>query len=196
MNAHNGSRFRLAAILAPIVALALASFWVVEVMRRSSDEIIARPERMEPDFYVDQFNYVKMTRTGSAQYHISGARLTHNPQDDSYDIERPVLRSFRSNAEPMVIRSKRAWVNSDNSEVHMFGDVHMDRPATPVRERLQLFSEQVVVLPDDDAMKSDKPVTITFGESMLKGTGMFANNATGEFQLHNNVHGTYQAPPR
>jgi lipopolysaccharide export system protein LptC len=196
MSAHSGARFRLVAILAPVLALALASFWVVEVMRRSADDFVERPPRVEPDFYVDQFSYVRMSRTGEAQYHLSGARLTHNPQDDSYDIQLPVVRSVRNAEEPMVARSQRAWVNSDSSEIHMFEDVHMERPATADRERFQLRSEHMLVLPDDDAMKTDVPVTITLGKSHLSGTGMLANNATREFRLHNKVHGTYQAPDR
>lgn len=184
------------AILAPVTALALASFWVVEVMRRSADDFIERPQRTEPDFYVDQFNYVKMSRSGAAQYHLSGARLTHNPRDDSYDIQLPVVRSLRDSEEPMVVKSRRAWVNSDSSEVHMFNEVHMDRPATADRERLQLRSEHMLVLPDDDAMKTNVPVKITLGASQLSGTGMFANNATRELSLHNKVHGAYQAPKR
>lgn len=193
---HSVGRFRLVAILAPTIVLALASFWVLEVMRRSAPDFVDHSQRVEPDFYVEQFNYVKMSRTGEAQYHLSGERLTHNPRDDSYDVAAPVVRSVRSDGEPMMIRAERAWVNSDSSEIHLFDDVHMDRPATKDRERVQLRSQHVIVLPDDDAMRSDKHVEITHGRSVLTGTGMVANNASGEFRLRSNVHGTYQPPPR
>lgn len=191
---HSSSRFRLVAVLAPLIAIALASFWVVEVMRRSSGEFVEPAPRAEPDFYVEKFNYVKMSRVGEARYHLSGSRLTHNPVDDSYDVTEPVLRSVRNTGEPMTVTAQRAWVNSDSSEIHLFHEVHIDRPATPDRERLQLHTDHLIVLPDDDVMKSDKPVRITQGKSVLNGTGMFANNATGEFRLHNKVHGTYQPP--
>jgi len=191
---HSSSRFRLVAILAPLIAIALSSFWVVEVMRRSGGDFTEQPARTEPDFYVEKFNYVKMSRAGQAQYHLSGSRLTHDPVDDSYDIVDPVLRSVRAAGEPTTVTARRAWVNSDSSEIRLFDDVHIDRPATPDRERLQLHTEYLVVLPDDDVMKSDKPVRITKGKSVLNGTGMFANNATGEFRLHSKVHGTYQPP--
>lgn len=193
---HSSSRFRLVAILAPTIALALASFWVLEVARRSASDGGAASQRVEPDFYVEQFNYVKLSRTGDAQYHLSGARLTHNPRDDSYDVSAPVVRSSRSEGEPMTIRAERAWINSDSSEIHLFDNVHMDRPAVGERPRVQLRSQHVIVLPDDDAMTSDKRVEILHGPSVLTGTGMYANNASGEFRLRSKVHGTYQPRPR
>ncbi|RJF99694.1 LPS export ABC transporter periplasmic protein LptC [Noviherbaspirillum saxi] len=192
----NGRRFRLIAILAPLVALALGSFWLFEVMRRASDEVIPTPERKEPDFYVEKFSYVKMTKSGKAQYHFSGTRMTHNPQDDSYDIELPVVKNLRGANGPMTLRAKRATVNSDNSQIHMYENVRMDRPATADSEAMRLLSDYLLVLPDDDVVKSDKPVEIHLGQSVLTGTGMFANNATRELRLAGNVHGTYQAPQR
>lgn len=196
MNEPSARRFRIVAILAPLIALALGSFWLLEVMHRSASDAIPTPERKEPDFYVEKFSYLKMTKTGQAQYHFTGAKMTHNPVDDSYDIEQPVINNVGSEHGQITMRADRARVNSDNSEVHMYSNVHMDRPATATTEALHARSEYLLVLPDDDVAKTDKPVEILIGRSKLTGTGMVANNATREFRLASNVHGTYQAPQR
>lgn len=189
-------RFRLAVILSLLSALALASFWLFEVMRRAADETSPDAKRTEPDFYAENFSYIKISSTGKAQYHISGTRLTHNPQDDSYDITLPVIRNVRGEEPPLTIRSERATVNNDNSQVHLYDDVQMDRPSSPRNQPMHVTSEYMLVLPDDDIVKTDKPVEITLGSSRLTGTGMLANNATRELHLASNVHGTYQAPAR
>lgn len=191
-------RFRLAAIIAILIALALGSFWLFEVLRRAGDKAMPAAERKEPDFYVENFSYVKIGKTGKAQYHFSGAKMTHNPQDDSYDIVLPVINSVgkESGRGPMVVRAERATVNNDNSEIHLYENVQMDRPATANAQPMHVRSEYMLVLPDDDIVKTDKPVKISVGQSVLTGTGMVANNATRELQLSNNVHGTYQAPQR
>jgi lipopolysaccharide export system protein LptC len=196
MSARSPMRFRLVAILAPTIALALGSFWLLEVMRRTAGGFLPSPQRSEPDFYVEKFNYVKMSKTGSAQYHISGTRLTHNPEDDSYDITLPVINNLGNVQAPMTIRSERAQVNSDNSQVRLYDNVHMDRPASPTNEPMHAKTEYLLVLPDDDVMRTDKPVELTLGRSKLTGTGMMANNATRELRLTSNVHGTYQASAR
>lgn len=189
-------RIRFFMTLAPLVVLALASFWLYEVMRRATDTVVPNPERNEPDFYVEKFSYVKLSKTGSAQYHFSGERLTHNPQDDSYDILNPVVNNISNADAPMTIRAERARVNSDNSQVHLYQNVRMDRPGTATAEPVRIRTEYMLVLPDEDIMKTDKPVEITTDRAKLTGTGMVANNATREFNLTSNVHGTYQPPVR
>jgi len=189
-------RFRFVMTLAPLVVLALGSFWLYEVMRRATDDVIPNPERSQPDFYVEKFSYVKLSKTGAAQYHFAGERLTHNPQDDSYDIVRPVLNNISNTESPVTIRAERARVNSDNSQVHLYDNVRMDRQASPTTQPIHVRSEYMLVLPDDDVVKTHKAVEITAGQSKLTGIGMFANNATREFRLTSNVHGTYQAPVR
>jgi lipopolysaccharide export system protein LptC len=184
-------------VMSLMIVLALGSFWLLEVMRRSSSDFVPNVPRSEPDFYVEKFSYVKMSRTGEARYHISGARLTHNPQDDSYDVELPVINNKgSSNGSPTIVRAERARIDGDNSKVHLYDNVHMDRPASPNSDRLQVKSEYMLVLPDEDVVRTDKPVEITLGQSTLNGIGMFANNATRELRLSSNVHGTYQARAR
>lgn len=187
-------RFRLAVILALLAAMALGSFWLMEVMRRSASDATPSRARTEPDFYVEKFSYVKLAHNGKVQYHFTGAKLTHNPQDDSYDIQHPVIHSVGEAQVPMTMRSDRAHVNSDNSRVQLYDNVQLDRPPSADIKHLHIKSEYLLVLPDDDVMQTDKPVDILFDRSKLSGTGMFANNATREFRLMSNVHGTYQAP--
>lgn len=189
-------RFRVLVVFALTGALALGSFWLLEVMRRAASDFIATPDRSEPDFYVEKFNYVKISKTGKAQYHFSGDRLTHNPVNDSYDVTHPVVRNIGTAKTPMKMWSERAHVNSDSSEIHMHDDVHIDRPATGDSEHMHVKSDYMLLLPDDEIMKTHKPAEITVGQSILTGTGMVANNATRELRLSSNVHGTYQAPAR
>lgn len=198
MNAEQSARrFRLAMMMALMIALALGSFWVLEVMRRSAGDFVPDTARTEPDFYVEKFSYVKLSGSGEARYHISGTRLTHNPKDDSYDIEQPLISNqSTTNPSPTTLRADRARVDSDYSRVHLYDNVHLDRPASPTNDDFHLTSEYLLLLPDDDVMQTDRRVDIKSGRATLTGIGMYANNATRQFRLASNVHGTYQAPPR
>lgn len=185
-------RFRLLVVLAPLIGIALGSFWLLEVMRRSADVDVPARMRTEPDFYVDRFSYVKVSPEGRPEYRFSGERMTHNPQDDTYDIRKPLFSSIAEGRSPTTLRAERAHVSNDNSEVHLYDNVHMDRPASGNSQELQVKSEYMLLLPDDDVVRSDKQVVITLGPSILTGTGMYANNAARELRLNSSVHGTYQ----
>jgi lipopolysaccharide export system protein LptC len=190
----SAKRVRLVLVITLGAALTLGSFWVLEMMRKGADDSMPALPRNEPDYYVEKFNFVRMSQSGQARYNISGKRLTHNPADDSFEIQLPVINSLGSDRPPMTVRAQRALVNDDSSKVHLYDDVHIDRPATPAAEHFHVKSDYLLVLPDDDVMQTDKPVDITLGTSRLTGTGMLANNATRELRVSGNVHATYQSP--
>jgi lipopolysaccharide export system protein LptC len=188
------NRFRLAIMVALGVAITLGSFWVLEVMRRGTMDAFPSTPRVDPDFYAEKFSYVRMSPSGKAQYSVSGKKLIHNPVDDSYEIELPVLNSLSAERPPMTARAKRALITDDHTKVHLYDDVEVDRPPTPAAQHFRLETEYLLILPDEDIMKSDKLVDMTLGTSKLKGVGMVANNATRELRLSSNVHATYQPP--
>ena len=188
-------RIRMLLLLAFAIALALGSFWVVEALRKGLSDSLPNIPRNEPDYFVEKFKFVRMTATGQVHYAISGTRMTHNPQDFSYEIQQPTLKSINENQPPITIRADRAVAEQDNSKVHLYDNVQMDRPASGPTEHFHLASEYLLALPDDDVMQTDKPVEITLGTSILTGTGMYINHATREFRLANNVRGVYQPPP-
>lgn len=195
-NGQATNRVRLGVILALLTTLALGSFWILEVLRRSSNEAVFDMPKDEPDYTVEKFNFVRMSKTGEARYNISGMKLAHYPENDSFEIQQPVLNSLAKNQSPMTLRAERAIVDNTGDKIHMYHNVQMDRPASGASDHFHLASDYLLLLPNEDIMQTDKPVDITFGPTKLKGVGMFANNATREFRLSNNVHGTYQPPMR
>jgi lipopolysaccharide export system protein LptC len=186
-------RFRLALIIAFLMVCALGSFWVHEVMRRSAPETAVPAKSGEPDYTVDNFVYVKMSREGRPRYSVSGTRLTHFPKDDTFEIARPVLDSRNNPDSPMTVRAQRALSDRDASQVRMLDGVVVDRPATAKAEQFQLTTEFLLVLPDDEVARTDRPVEMRLGRSTLTGVGAWLNNATREFRMAQQTHAVYQA---
>lgn len=188
-------RLRLALILVLVGALALGSFWVLELMRKSTEDGMPQTARSEPDYYVENFSFIKMSPAGTMRYQISGQRLTHYPLDDSYEIRQPRIHSMSEAALPLTMQAQRARVEDDNSKIHLYDKVEIDRPASGDAAAFHLASEYLLFLPDDDVMQSDQTVHLTLGKSTLSGAGMFANNATRELRLSGNVRGMFQTKP-
>lgn len=193
-NLRSTYRLRFMLLLVLFVMAALGSIWMVQVMNRDTDELLPKPTRVEPDYYVEKFNYVQMSPTGQPRYNISGDLLTHNPVDDSFDIQKPVVHSLDQEKPPMNLRADRGRVEDDNSKVHLYGNVNADRPKTVMAEKFHLKSEYLLLLPDDDVMQTDLPVDLTLGQSTLQGTGMSFNNSTRVLKMFSNVHGVF--PPK
>lgn len=98
MNDTRATAYRVRMISALVVAalLALGSYWVLDVMRRSTEDSLPNAKRSDPDYYVDTFTFIRLNETGKTRYRIAGERLTHNPQDDSHDILQPRITNLRT----------------------------------------------------------------------------------------------------
>ncbi len=194
-NLRTTYRFRFLLLLILFILLALGSFWLVQVMNKHTEDSLPKVARAEPDYFVEHFNYVQMSPSGLPRYNISGDLLTHNPLDDSFDVQKPLIHSLDKEKPPMNLRANRGKIEDNNSKVHLYGDVNADRPKTPKADNFHLKSEYLLLLPDDDVMQSDQPVELTLGQSILHGTGMDFNNSTRVLKLFSKVHGVFPPTP-
>jgi lipopolysaccharide export system protein LptC len=180
-----------------IALIALGSFWLLEVMRRADVEGNSpSTPRDEPDYYVENFNLIRLPNDGKANYHMTGARLTHIPANDSFEIALPQVSSFGEQETPINIRAQKAIVeqkdktgNSDrlHDKIHLYGDVQVDKPASAHSSMLQVYSDYLLFLPDDDVLKTDKEVTIYTEGAAIQAIGLLANNRDQQVTLLSKV---------
>jgi lipopolysaccharide export system protein LptC len=182
------NRLRLLVLFLMALSLALGSFWLLEVLRRNVDSSGPDAVRTDPDYYVDNFNFVRTSKIGQARYSIAGVRLTHFPKEDTYEITLPVMKSLNPEKPSITMVAQRATANSDASKVEMFTDVNADRPLSKFAPHFHLKSEYLEVFPDDDVVQTNLAVDIVQGNAEALGVGMYANDATLHFILFNNVH--------
>jgi lipopolysaccharide export system protein LptC len=181
-------RYRALTLLLLAAVMALGSFWLLEIVRKSGSDAAPATVRTDPDYYVENFNFVRLSATGEAEYNISGKRMVHNPTDDTHVVDTPVVNSLSKSRPPMTVRADRALIEPDAVKVHLYDNVRLDRPKTPKADYFHMESNYLLVLPDEDVLRTDKPVRMTLGNAQLSGTGMVANIATGELNLASQVH--------
>jgi len=189
----SSSRLRLVVLILLAAAMASGSaLWLLEVVRRGGNNGAADAARSDPDYFVENFNFVRTGKTGQARYSITGIKLTHFPKEDNYLIDLPVVKTLSVDRPSMTMRAQRGIANSDASDVQMYDNVQVDRPLSKFAPHFHLTSEYLQFFPDDDVVQTDKPVVITQDNTVLTGEGMYANNATLMFTLARNVHAVMQ----
>lgn len=187
-------RWRLLFTMLAALFFASGSFWLLQAMRGQEGGAQLGGRSSEPDYIVDNFSFVRMTKTGQPAYVISGTRLTHNPIDDISVIEQPVLQGMTTEHPRMTMRADRARVLHEQDQVDLSGNVDVQRPATALSKPMRIRTEALTVLPDEEIMKTDLPVVMTLGGATVRSTGMLANNATQQLHLSSSGHMTW--PPR
>ena len=185
-------RWRLLLTLTVGTFIALGSFWLLEVVQRE-DPKLGGGDLSEPDYIVEKFSFVRMTPEGKPRYLFYGAKLTHHPEGDVSVVERPMMQNMTPGEQPMMIHAQRGRIRHQQNEVDLMGKVDIVRPASPEAQYLRLKTEALTVFPDEDRMRSDQKVDVTLGQTTIAGTGMEANNATGQVQFKG--RGRIVAPP-
>jgi lipopolysaccharide export system protein LptC len=189
---------RFAAVLSVLLlaGLAATTYYLAELSSILRGPPAARRVTHEPDYFIEQFALTRMNLRGEPVFRMSAARLVHFPDDDSSEFTSPVLVSLDP-ARPLVtLRAERGRSTRDGEQTHLHDHVVMTRAPVGDRPELQVRTDYVLVLPNEDVARTDRPVAITYGASSLTGVGMEFNNAARVLNVRSQVRGVWAAPAR
>jgi len=178
--------------------VALGSFWVESAFRQRGEEDAQKLAiRLEPDYYVEQFNFIRLSNSSKANYHLTGDKLVHLPRTDQYEITNPHINSFAEQRTPVTIIAARAVVDQKSNTVipqrehdivRLYDNVSVERPDGEKSHFMRLETDYLMLTPDDDLITSDHPVTLFTQGIEARAVGLVANNATQQLELLSKVH--------
>ncbi|GGX26517.1 LPS export ABC transporter periplasmic protein LptC [Undibacterium macrobrachii] len=182
----------------------LGSFWIYEVMRRQSeDEAANAKNRSEPDYYVENFNFVRLSQSKQTNYRVTGEKLIHYPREDEFEIVQPRIVGIDQEKTPMTIRAERAIVkqkvqeksqSKPEDQIHMQGNVLVERSKSDQGDHLTMATNSLILFPDSERMRTSEQITMTTARANITANGMEADNSTQKIRLLNKVQISI-APP-
>lgn len=185
--------------------LMLGSFWVYEVMRRQSEEDLSRTkDRSEPDYFVEQFNFVRLSHSQKTNYRVTGDKLIHYPKEDEFEIIQPRIVGIDQEKMPMTMRAERAIVkqkvqeqsqDKPEDQIHLLDNVVFERAGKDGHSKIRLQTSLLVLYPDSEKMRTDKEVTMHTDYSEITAQGMRADNAQQKIEFLSKVHMVIAKPP-
>jgi lipopolysaccharide export system protein LptC len=194
MHKRTAHRWRLSVIMMTGIFFALGSFWLVQMMDDQGAAMNADAFKNEPDYIVEKFSFVRMSPDGQPRYLISGEKLVHRPVDDSADIDKPRVKNVAAGQPPMTIDAERARIDHGNTQVHLHGDVDIDRKGNGKVKPMTLETEELTIFPDEDRMVSPLEVLVRMEHTTIRGTGMQADNAAQTLRFESKGEIVY--PPK
>jgi lipopolysaccharide export system protein LptC len=184
-------RYPALLFLAAITVIAAISFWALEMTRRSGNDAKDQTQRTQPDYYVENFDYVKIGADSNPKIRMRGAKLIHHPQNDSSTVLQPLVVSYSEQRPPMTLRSDRLIVNGDRSQLHFYDNVRMEKPQARGNDTLIVESQHLLAMPNRDLVTTTQKATLTLGHSTLSGVGMIADNAHQTLSFQSEVQGSF-----
>ena len=184
MNSRGHSLFPIIVLL----LLAGVSVWLDRVTQQE-ETIKTDKSQHEPDFTADKLTLRRFDLTGKTQYILVADRMVHFGDDESTELTRPRL-DYLNRPEPVRMESDFATVSKDGDTVVLNDNVYLRRAAQPGKPESTLRTERMTVWPDDEKMRSDTPVTLTQGKTVVTAERMESDNIVGSIRLQGQVRGT------
>lgn len=162
--------------IALLFFLVAGTWWAAEYTQRAVQ--IEPPRRIthEPDAWSSQFVMVRTDANGIAINRMEGDYLQHYPDDDSYEVTKAKAIGQRADSPITVGTSDTAIMDQDGSRIIMRGNAHLHRVPYEDRAALDVSSEELILLPDEDVAYTDLPAVVVNGKSTMVGTGMRYDN--------------------
>lgn len=184
-------RATLLTTVALVSGLAAGSYWLSEQAKRN-DPGKARLTH-EVDFYAERFSLVRMNENGIPQYSIHATRMDHYADDDSSTLEKPAIVAQKPERPVVTLNADRGQMNSDAEDVHLYGHVAMKRAATATATEMFARSDYFLAQTELDILRTDQPVQITQGRSVINALSMEYDNGYQMLKLNEQVKGRGKA---
>lgn len=175
-----------------MAALAGLTFWLDRIAQLA-EPATPSAKRHDPDFKVDDFTITRMSPEGKPVSMLSARKMIHFPDDQTTELEGPRFEQRPPDAPVVRVRADRGTVSKDGEQVQVRDNVTVVREGDGKREPLEVRTSELLILPKEEVVRTDAPVTILEGGARLEGTGMEVRSKTREFRLDAQVKA--QFPP-
>lgn len=187
------TRIRYWLLLLPWLGLLGATYWLNQQVQPEP----AKPDsnlRHDPDSIVENFSAVRLNELGTPHFIMSATRMVHYPDDDSTVIEMPRITMLSEDRPPLLASAKTGSISGKGDELFLQGDVEVLREAAVQQDQFALQTEYLHIIPGQDLVRSDRPVTYIEAHTTVNAVGMELNNMTRTIKLLSKVRSEYVPP--
>lgn len=183
-------RDNIASSLFPLLLaglLAAMTFWLERAVRPPMTGMDGKT-RHDPDYLIDNFTVRRYGPEGLLQHTLHASHMRHFPDDDSTLVLKPSL-TYHQTPESHV-SAQKAYLDRDAVHVKLVDDVVIRR--TGINKPDTVLTTAVLdAVPDEETASTDAPVTITQGQSNVRGNGLRADNKVAQYVLTGPVNGIF-----
>ncbi|WP_263260409.1 LPS export ABC transporter periplasmic protein LptC [Pseudomonas sp. RIT-PI-S] len=180
------------AIALPLVALLIAvGYWNVSPAR-FLDNPKASVDAATIDYYAINAHTVQYLPDGKMQYEMTADKVEHFKASEVSHVSKPVMDIYRGTPFPWHVRSERAEVNPDGTQVELIEAVRLNRTDQQQRTTV-ITTSRATVFPQKQYAETDQDVRIDGAGGVTTAKGMKAYLNDSKIHLLSTVRGQYEA---
>ena len=181
-------RFPTIASVVILASLVIGTWFAAQYTQRAVTLDAPAKQTHEPDSWGKAMVMLRTNEAGLAVSRIEGDYMEHFPDDDSYDITEPRALSIKPDQPTLVGTARMATLLDNGNRIDMKKDAVVMRLASDTTEPLNVSSEKITLLINEDLAFTDLPAVAVRNRSTLKGVGMRYENKTGELKVFNSTN--------
>jgi lipopolysaccharide export system protein LptC len=182
-------RWKLALLL---VLVAGCSYWILDKLTEDGATKLSKLAHY-PDFYMENFTTLTMNQDGTPKNRLNAVYMAHYPDDNTSELHEPELEIFRKDKPPIIVKSDKGWVTSNNDVILLSGNVYLHQNDRDGNLKLELITEDARILVDQKYAETDKAATLISKKSTTTSIGMRAYMQEQRMEFLNNVQTTIEA---
>jgi lipopolysaccharide export system protein LptC len=186
-------------VLFPILfaaILAFISYWV-QVSVENESEKRGNKLSNSPDYFLTNFKTTQTESDGSIRFILLANEMVHFTKDDTTRLKKPLFISYKNNLPSSQIEGGVGLVSTDGEEVQIIDNVKVARLETETKPKMELFTDQLTVLPHKDQALTKRPVRITQDpKTVVNAIGMKYDKKNGIITLLEKVRVHYEKPAK
>jgi lipopolysaccharide export system protein LptC len=157
--------------------------------------------RHDPDMYIEDFRAISLDPQGRVRQALTAKLARHYPDDDTTEFESPLITFSDPDKPRLTISADRGMVTGDRENAYFSGNVKGEREANGGDANsgpIVMTTEYLHVIPKEDRVLTDKPVTIRDPRGIINATGMEYDNRSKKLKFGTRVSGQLlpQNPPQ
>jgi lipopolysaccharide export system protein LptC len=181
--------------LVMMAVLAAGTWWLVRIAPKVEGPAPVAAVRHEPDYVMSRFVVQRFGADGTLRTQIEGDTLRHFPDNDTLEIDAARIRAIAEDGTVTLASARRALSNGDGSEVQLIGDARVLRPQTDRQDTIEFRGEFLHAFRNIEQVRSDQPVVVTQGASVVRAEGMVYDNLGRVVTLKGRTRATFVSPP-
>jgi lipopolysaccharide export system protein LptC len=166
-----------------LAALVVGTWWAADYAQRAVQIDPPRRYTHEVDAWMRGFVMLRTDEKGGPINRLEGDYAEHFPDDDSYHITAPRAIGQQEGNPITIGTSKTAIMEEGGRRIVMNVDAHVHRQADANNDPMDVHSQQLIIMPDEDIVYTELPALVIKGASRMTGVGMHYNNRTRMLQV-------------
>lgn len=145
-----------------------------------------------PDHTLEYITLTSFDYLGVPRYRIEAPLMTHFDDDDSTELESPMMLIFRPSSPPFEVRSERAWMSSGRTEIFLMGEVTIIRKGIDAQATTTIKTQNLRVFPRREFASTEKSILATNARYRIRGQGGSINLRNGKVKIFHQAKGLYE----